>query len=529
MSIAGGSSGTRSKLRLLLVEDSETDEILVLRALRNGGYDVSHVRVQTADTMRRALDSGEFEAVISDWAMPAFSGPEALRIVRERGLDVPFIIVSGTVGDEEAVAAMRGGAHDYLMKDRLARLAPTLERELREARVRRDRREAELANVRVTREKELAEAASAAKSLFLANASHELRTPLNAIIGFSELLTTDPSEPLTKRQHEYLEHILASGKHLLALINDILDLSKVEAGKLDLHLEPTSIEEVTRMALETLAPIAEKKGVALEIEVASDLPLVQADPLRLRQILFNLLSNAIKFTRAKGSVSLRARRSGDAIEIAVADTGIGIRPDDLPRLFREFQQLPASVGSASAEGTGLGLALTKRLVELHGGKISAASVHGQGATFSVQLPIERAAKERDPDVAEPARENAGARILVVEDDPLSRLLACDILRSRGHVVVEADAADVAVEILHNEAPPDLVLTDIRLPGGGGERVLREIRSKASLRAIPVIATTAHAMVGDRERFITQGFDESVAKPLDVTRFAALVEAFLSRK
>ena len=525
-----GGAKARSKLRLILVEDSDNDELLVLRALKSGGYDVSHKRVWTRESLETALDEGGWDAVISDYNMPTFSGPEALAIVKERRIDIPFLIVSGTVGDEDAVRAMRAGAHDYLMKDKLARLAPSLERELRESRGRRDQREANAAAERATHQKELAEAASQTKSLFLANASHELRTPLNAIIGFSEILTSDPSEPLTPRQREYLQHILQSGRHLLMLINDILDLSKVEAGKMDLNFEPTAVDDATRNALDSLAPIAEKKGVHLEIGIAPDLPPLKADPLRFRQMLFNLLSNAIKFTPEGGTVTLRAKLGDGSLQISVTDTGVGIKAEDLPRLFQEFQQLPSSRGVA--EGTGLGLALTKRLVEAHGGTIEAASTEGYGATFTIKFPIvgERRTRSGERRAVSPSGLSSAPEkrmVLVVEDDLLSRRLACDVLKARGHHVLEAEDVDQAVAILKS-TPPAIVLTDIRIPGGGGERVLRAVRSDPALAAIPVLAATANAMVGARERLIEQGFDEYVSKPLDIQKLGPLVEAFLAK-
>ncbi|MGH7409859.1 MAG: PAS domain S-box protein [Candidatus Methylomirabilis sp.] len=256
-----------------------------------------------------------------------------------------------------------------------------------------------------------AEEASRYKSEFLTNMSHELRTPLNSVLGFSELLQKRNYGSLTEKQLRFVHNIQESGRHLLALIDDLLDLSKVEAGRLELRREPVHLSETIDAALTTIRPQAEAKGLALNLAVESGLPPLLADPVRVRQILYNLLSNAVKFTPSGGSITITARRvpssegrvsrsepgtrnpepgtpqSSDFVEIAVADTGIGIKPEDLPKLFQSFTQLEAALAKGY-KGSGLGLALTKRLVELHGGQIEAASKgEGQGSTFTVRLPL----------------------------------------------------------------------------------------------------------------------------------------------
>jgi signal transduction histidine kinase/CheY-like chemotaxis protein len=236
---------------------------------------------------------------------------------------------------------------------------------------------------------QLAEA-SRQKSRFLANMSHELRTPLNSVIGFSDLLLEQTAGPLTEKQARFLTNIHNSGKHLLQLISDILDLSKVEAGKVVLQPEPLPVAATLEDILVIARGLAHKKAQTIEAQLDPELPPLQADPVRLKQILFNLLSNAIKFTPDGGRVTVTARRTshpGEFVEIAVADTGIGIKADDLPRLFQEFVQLEAAATHHN-EGTGLGLALTRRLVELHGGRIWAESLgEGRGSTFTVVLPF----------------------------------------------------------------------------------------------------------------------------------------------
>jgi len=238
--------------------------------------------------------------------------------------------------------------------------------------------------------------------MFLANMSHELRTPLNAILGFGQLLLSDAAGSLNERQKRYVEHILESGRHLLDIIDDILDLSRVEAGKVEMKVEPTSVKEVVREGLAMVQMKARNHNISLSMDVEDGLE-VPADPRMLKQILFNLLSNAVKFTPDGGSVKVTAKRAkaeelpkrpetegleGEWAVVSVSDTGIGIAPEDQDRIWREFEQVDNEL-SRRYEGTGLGLPLTKRLVELHGGRIWVESEPGKGSTFTFVLPLER--------------------------------------------------------------------------------------------------------------------------------------------
>jgi len=243
------------------------------------------------------------------------------------------------------------------------------------------------ATAALERARAAAEAASHAKTMFLANMSHELRTPLNAVIGLADLLLLDGGDPLTERQREYLEGVASSGRHLLAMVNDVLDLSKIEAGRQEeLDLEVVGVGDVIEESVSMMKALAVNRGVVLAAEVNTEIPHIMADPLRLRQILYNLISNAVKFTDRNGRVMVSAAREPETqtVAIAVADTGIGIAAEDQRRLFRAFEQLSLPSGDRPG-GSGLGLALTKRLVEMHGGTIDVTSTVGVGSTFTVRL------------------------------------------------------------------------------------------------------------------------------------------------
>jgi len=232
------------------------------------------------------------------------------------------------------------------------------------------------------------EVASRHKSEFLANMSHELRTPLNAIIGFSEVLQERMFGELNKKQDEYMRDIHSSGRHLLSLINDILDLSKIEAGRMELELSDFDLPAALQNAVTLVKERAQRHGVALKLKIASGLNAIRADERKFKQIMLNLLSNAVKFTPEGGSVSVAARPNGSMIEVSVADTGVGIAPEDQQAVFEEFRQVGRD--DRKSEGTGLGLALTKRFVELHGGEIRLESVPGEGSTFSFTIPLRAA-------------------------------------------------------------------------------------------------------------------------------------------
>ena len=372
-------------LRLLVAEDSQDDFELLVHELQRSGCAVEALRVASAADLRRALEQ-PWDLVVSDWLMPGFGGRMVLDVLSARRLTTPCIVISGTIGEEPAVEALRAGAVDFLSKDKPRRFVPAIQRALREAReraanedMRRHSHELELQNRRILEGSRL-------KSEFLANMSHELRTPLNAIIGFAELLHDGVVAPASPQHREFLGDILASGRHLLQLIDDVLDLAKVEAGKLELRPEVIELQLLLGEVAGILRPAVALKDIQLVTDVDPALSQVTLDPGRLKQVAYNYLSNALKFTPPGGRIVLRVRPEGaDRLRLEVQDTGVGITAADQGQLFVPFQQLEAGTAKRH-QGTGLGLALTRRLVEAQGGTVGVTSTVGEGSTFFAVLP-----------------------------------------------------------------------------------------------------------------------------------------------
>jgi PAS domain S-box-containing protein len=391
-----------------------------------------------------------------------------------------------------------------------------------------ERRNAELRDARAA-----AEAGSAAKSDFLSSMSHELRTPLNAILGFAQLLQHDRKAPLAERHRERVEHILKGGEHLLRLIDDILDLSRIEAGAVSISIEPVSVREVLDEIRQTLDPIATRQGIHLEVTAPREaLPMIAADRTRFAQILMNLGSNAIKYNRPGGSVAFTVTEPRPSyVRVSVSDTGLGIPLEKQDKIFQPFQRAGQETGPI--EGTGIGLVITKRLAKLMAGEVGFTSEANKGSEFWVDVPVHVEAMPEAPAPAPhpiaPPRPADGGRhlVLYVEDNPANVIFMRDLVDSLDDLeLLSVPTAELGVELARARRPA-VVIMDINLPGMSGLDALRALRDATETKDIPVIALTAAASERDKQRGENAGFYRYLTKPVKVAEFVATIESLLA--
>ncbi len=371
----------------------------------------------------------------------------------------------------------------------------------------------------LTAARDAADEANRTKSSFLANMSHELRTPLNAIIGYSEILQEDAADKGDKAATEDLQKIESAGRHLLGLINNILDLSKIEAGKMDVFIEEVDIQGLVKEVLSIVKPLADKNENAVEVVCPANIGSFRSDQTKIKQCLLNLLSNASKFT-SKGKLTLAvAREGGSQVRFAVSDTGLGMTPEQLGRLFQAFSQADASTTKRFG-GTGLGLAITKRFCTLLGGDVTVESTPGKGSTFTIMLPDQGVIAPAAAELPAPVPENADGRatVLVVDDDASVRGLLAKTLEKDGYRVISARNGVEALALARQHKPKAITL-DVLMPQMDGWATLKELKADAELRDIPVIMVS---VLNERGMAIPLGAADFLTKPVDRQRLTAIL-------
>jgi len=503
-----------TKIKLLLVEDDETDALLVIRQLKKDGFDVDHVRVKTRPDMEAELDKGGWDIVISDYAMPGFSGQEALKIFNSRNLDIPFILVSGTVGEDLAVSIMKGGANDYMMKSALNRLGPAVKRELEEMQVRIEKKQAQQELIIA---KLAAEESSRVKSSLLANMSHEFRTPMNGILGFTEILSSTITD---ESQKGMANHILTSAKRLMRTLNSIMTFAQLDSGY---RLNPVNINLADLLAnsVESIREMAKQKQLALNCLIEPGI-FIQSDEHLLQSSLLNILDNAVKFTN-EGKIDVVLKRGAmpsEDIIISIRDTGIGIPAEKREMIFEEFRQ--ASEGyNRPYEGSGLGLSITRKCMDLLGFRLTVESETEKGTTFTMYIPSgyapralkeEMAAKPGLPKLI-PGIISGSPLLLLVEDNDANIDLVRLFLKKDYRLDVAKDGLS-AIE-LTGKNRYDCILMDINLGTGidGGEAI-EQIRLNPEYFTTPIIAVTGYTLQQEKEAILKKGANQYLVKPFN---------------
>ena len=506
---------------VLIVEDSEDDADLLLRELRRGGYEPTWERVDTPEAMAVAMSKRPWDIIISDYSMPRFSAPDALALALQRKVDVPFIIVSGTVGEEVAVEAMRAGAHDYILKGRLTRLLPAVARELRDSEVRRAHVQSQV-KLRETREQldratqQLLQAEKmTALGELVAGVAHEVNNPLASIMGYTQLILM---RELTADVRRRLETVFSEAERAGRIVRSLLTFARKQPPERK-YLGLNGIIEKT---LELKAYSLRRQKIEVEMATAPDLPMTMLDFQQIQQVLLNLLNNAEQAMSEAGrgeNIRIRTARQGKLIEMRISDDGPGIPLDIQARIFEPF-----FTTKKEGKGTGLGLSLCYGIIQEHGGTIRVESAPGQGTTFVVELPI---VEETEPpgsaDPEAPPELDPSLRVLVVDGEPNVQNMLADLLGGKGFKVDTASDVPEALRKIETNGH-NLIITDMSMPRGTGKDVYQAVLAKSSSLARRVIFTTGMGVSAETQSFVRETGNEIILKPFKIEEIERAIAA-----
>jgi len=538
--------------KIMIVEDEGLIAQRIKLSLTRMGCEVVAIASWGDDAIKKAVELSP-ELIMMDIMIKGdMDGIEAAIQIRER-CDIPVIYLTAygdaktlerakasepvgyilkPINELQMQVAIEMGLHKHKTEQKLKASERALEKEraLLAIRVEERTRDLSLANAELSRVSRL-------KGEFLANMSHELRTPLTVIMGVTEIFKEQIYGPLNDRQLNQIRMIDKSSRHLLTLINDVLDISRIEAGKFKITTQIVHINDICQSAMSMIKPEAEKKGITITYTPASNVTTLNADYSRLKQILVNLLNNAVKFTSETGRVGLEVKENSTKghIQFTISDEGIGISKENLARMFKPFAQVDSSLTRRHG-GVGLGLVLVYRLSEMHGGSIFVESVVGQGSRFSVRLPLEISeVPESNSAIEESLKKKTSevksipVEILLAEDNEITIALVTDYLTAYGHHVTVARNGIEAIKHV-NEKRPDVIFMDIQMPVMNGMEAIRQIRheeneksEKSELQRIPIIALTALIMPGDRKKCLAAGATEYLPKPVNMEGLQKIIE------
>jgi signal transduction histidine kinase len=554
------------KIKILHLEDSLKDSELIRSLIESGGIGHDYFFAENEKDYLKILEKENIDLILSDYSLPDYNGSEALKVAREKYSYIPFIFVSGTIGEDSAINAMLNGATDYVLKNRLERLVPAIKRALHEYELEIKRKQAEFdlkeseqnlrkqntdyvnlnkeysilneeltvslehiqnINDELISAKVKADESDKLKSAFLANMSHEIRTPMNAIMGFSGFLL---QPGLSKEKLEdFVQIINASSLQLLSVISDIIDISKIEAGQITVDSELVNINNLLNELFVTYKKIVELKKLSLYYTCGrpNDLIQIKTDGNRIKQVICNLLNNAIKFTK-EGKIKFGYIIKKNFIEFYVKDTGMGIAPENQALIFQRFRQIETA-DSQIYSGNGLGLSISKALVEKLGGTITVNSRLGNGSIFTFTIPY----MQEISNTVGPLLTDKSSRfinwnekaILIVEDEINNHAYIEELLSVTNVKMFHAWDGIEAVEHVKKHADISLVLMDIKLPimdGFEATRLIKQIRPE-----LPVIAQTAYALSHDKAKVLQSGFDSYISKPITKVAFVELIGSYLN--